>query len=163
MLVDEPASMATRPVRVRVRDVRYRHSSREKPVSPRGCWSRTLITRETSFTGHGAKIMAFRMVNRLVASPMAVRHLRGEGLTHEGIRALGPECFVTVKLWPVGDQINVHAKVTTINGWMLWSTDRVFPTPKALSARQLDLSADLSKEVLREIRALWKREVAQAR
>jgi DNA-binding winged helix-turn-helix (wHTH) protein/TolB-like protein len=87
-----------------------------------------------------------------VASPMAVRHLREGATSIYDIRDLGADYFVTVKLGSLGNRINVHAKVSTITGWMLWSTDRTF-RPADLPREQLSLAADLSKHVLREIQA----------
>jgi hypothetical protein len=85
-----------------------------------------------------------------VASPTAVRHLRGTLLDLESIKALGPEYFVTTKLWLSGQVINVHAKVTDISGWMLWSTDRVFKRT-TLERDQVALSTELSKLFLDQI------------
>jgi DNA-binding winged helix-turn-helix (wHTH) protein len=98
-----------------------------------------------------------------VASPVAVRHMRDSGLTLDTIRGVGADYFVTVKLAPFGRRINVHAKVSTIHGWMLWSTDWVHSAAD-LELEQFSLSADLSKHVLREIQASEKnpRALAQA-
>ena len=87
-----------------------------------------------------------------VASPVAVRHLREGATTINQIADIGADYFVTVKLGPLGNRINVHAKVSTITGWMLWSTDRTF-RPADLPREQLSLAADLSKHLLREIQA----------
>jgi hypothetical protein len=87
-----------------------------------------------------------------VASPVAVRHLRENALTLDNIRDVGAEYFITVKLSPLGRRINVHAKVSTIRGWMLWSTDRVLSAVD-LGREQLSLSADLVWYLLREIQA----------
>ena len=87
-----------------------------------------------------------------VASPMAVRHLREGATTLTNISEIGADYFVTVKLGSLGNRINVHAKVSTITGWMLWSTDRTF-RPGDLPREQLSLAADLSKHLLREIQA----------
>ena len=87
-----------------------------------------------------------------VASPMAVRHLREGATTLNNISEIGADYFVTVKLGSLGNRINVHAKVSTITGWMLWSTDRTFRAGE-LHREQLSLAADLSKHLLREIRA----------
>jgi DNA-binding winged helix-turn-helix (wHTH) protein len=77
-----------------------------------------------------------------VASPVAVQHLRGPSLNLDHIRDVGAEYFITVKLAPLGRRINVHAKVSTIQGWMLWSTDRVLSAVD-LGREQLSLSAEL--------------------
>jgi len=87
-----------------------------------------------------------------VASPVAVQHLRGPSFTLDQIRDVGAEYFITVKLAPLGRRINVHAKVSTIRGWMLWSTDRVMSAVD-LGREQLSLSADLVWYLLREIQA----------
>ncbi len=96
-----------------------------------------------------------------VASPVAVQHLRGPSLNLDRIQDVGADYFITVKLAPLGRRINVHAKVTTIQGWMLWSTDRVFSAGD-LGREQLSLSADLSPFLLREIQASEMRIVARA-
>ena len=87
-----------------------------------------------------------------VASPVAVQHLRGPSLNLDHIRDVGAEYFITVKLAPLGRRINVHAKVSNIRGWMLWSTDRVLSAAD-LEREQLSLSADLVWYLLREIQA----------
>lgn len=96
-----------------------------------------------------------------VASPVAVQHLRGPSLNLDHIRAAGAEYFITVKLAPLGRRINVHAKVSTIQGWMLWSTDRVLSAAD-LGREQLSLSADLVWYLLREIQASEMKTIALA-
>jgi DNA-binding winged helix-turn-helix (wHTH) protein len=85
-----------------------------------------------------------------VANPVAVRHLREGETTLEKIANVGAEYFVTVKLSLHGGRINVHAKVSTIAGWMLWSTDRQY-RPDELSRAQFDLAAELSTLLFRQI------------
>ena len=96
-----------------------------------------------------------------VATPLAARHLRGPSLSLDSIRHVGAEYFITVKLAPLGRRINVHAKVSNVRGWMLWSTDRVLSAAD-LERQQLSLSADLSQFLLREIQASEMRPMALA-